>query len=144
MKETGRPALGLRYRAMERGPVPVEIYAKRESYSSPQFKFVKDQNNHIMIIPKGVPDLDYFSAYEIELMSKLIEIYAKSYILTGLVSDASHEEIAAWRRTWKRNPNGMIDFALEFHDDLASRPDSERSYPEEHFFISRALDSLEK
>jgi len=144
LREVGKPALGLRYRAMEKGPVPVEIYDKRESYSTPLFKFVKDQDNRIVIRPKGDPDLDYFSPFEIKLMCRIIEIYAKSYVPTRLVSDASHQEIAAWRKAWERKPNSIIDYSLEFPDDLASKPDGECSYPEEHFIISRALDTLEK
>lgn len=144
LKQTGEPALGLRYRAMERGPVPIDIYDKRESYSSPLVKFVKDERGSIMIFPRKEPDLDYFSPYEIELMSTLIEIYAKSYISTRLVSDASHEEIAAWKTTWKTNPNGIIDYLSEFRSDSACEADSEVPYPAEHFLTSRTLDSLEK
>lgn len=144
LKETGEPALGLRYRAMERGPVPIDIYDKRESYSSPLFKFVKGERGSIMIFPGKEPDLDYFSPYEIGLMNRLIEIYARSYIPTRLVSDASHEEIAAWKRTWKTKPNGLIDYALEFGSNSAYVRDGEVPYPEERFLTSRTLDSLEK
>jgi hypothetical protein len=144
LRETGQPALGLRYRAMGKGPVPIEIYDKRQNYSTHQFKFVNDQENRIVIVPRGDPDLDYFSPYEIKLMGKLIEIYAKSYIPTRLVSDASHQEIAAWRKAWKTKPNSIIDYASEFPDDMASKADGECSCPQEHFVISRALDSLEK
>lgn len=144
LKETGQPALGLRYMAMEKGPVPVEIYDKRESYSTHLFKFVKDQDNRIVIRPKGDPDLGYFSPCEIEIMARIVEIFATIYIPTRLVSDASHQEIVAWQKTWKRKPNSIIDYALEFPDDLLSKPDEERSCAEEHFIISRRLDSLEK
>ena len=144
LREIGKPSLGLRYLAMEKGPVPIEIYDKRDTYSTPLFKFVKDQDNRIVIRPKGEPNLDYFSPFEIKIMERIIEIYAKSYVPTRLVSDASHQEIAAWRKTWARKPNGVIDYALEFSDDFASKSDGERSHPEEHFIICRALDTLEK
>jgi hypothetical protein len=39
LRETGQPALGLRYLAMEKGPVPIEIYDKKESYSTPLWPF---------------------------------------------------------------------------------------------------------
>jgi hypothetical protein len=144
LKETGEPALGLSYRAMERGPVPIDLYEKRETYSSPLAKFVKEDRGGIMVIAKKEPDLDYFSPYEIELMSRLIEIYASSYIPTRLVSDASHQEIAAWKRTWKTKPNGLIDYASEFHSGSACVLEGKVPYTEEHFLVSSTLDSLEK
>lgn len=144
LKETGEPALGLRYRAMERGPVPIDIYDKRETYSSPLAKFVKDERGGIMVIARKEPDLDYFSPYEIELMSRLIEIYARSYIPTKLVSDASHQEIAAWKNTWQTKPNSLIDYASEFGSDSACVMESEVPYAKNRFHVSRTLDSLEK
>ncbi|MEM4534912.1 MAG: hypothetical protein QW764_02580 [Desulfurococcaceae archaeon] len=52
VRETGKPAIGLRYLATENGVVPVGI---------------------IVPIEKHEIDLSYFSDYEIELMERLIE-----------------------------------------------------------------------
>lgn len=144
LRETGQPALGLRYKAMEKGPVPIDLYEKRHAYVSPLAKFVKDDRGGFMVIAKADPELDYFSPYELALMGKLIEIYATSYIPTRLMSDASHEEIAAWKRTWKTKPNGIIDYALEFRADPICVSESEASYREDHFLVSRTLAALEK
>lgn len=138
IKKTGRPALGLIYKAMQWGPVPIEIYEQREQYSTSLFDFKKD-NNNIIVVCKKKPNLDYFSKHEINLMNKLIEIYARSYVYAELISDASHEAILAWEKTWKRNPNGIIDYASTFDDNLLEKSDDELSYPEENYLTYKAI-----
>jgi hypothetical protein len=136
LRETGCPALELIYRAMERGPVPVEIYGQKRD--TEKYRFQKDQwGEHVTAI--GKPDLDFFSPYEIELMRRLIEIYAVSWVKAKTMSDASHESIAAWRRTYKKKPNSIIDYAAEFSDDLESKHDDDLTYPEEVYLTCRAM-----
>ena len=139
IRETGRPCLGLTYKAMERGPVPIEIYGKRDEIKSHLFEFRRDQEDRITIHPKSKPNLDYFSKKEISLMQRFIEIYAKSYIPAKLISDASHESILAWKKTWRSNQNGIIDYAAELDDNLLSKKEEELTYPEESYLIYRAL-----
>jgi hypothetical protein len=143
LKETGRPVLGLKYRAMDKGPVPIEIYNKRSDYQTPLFIFQKDPEGKITILPKKKPDLQYFSKYEKGLMEKLIEIYADQFIPTKLISNASHEEILAWERTWAEKPNSMIDDRMTFAGDVLAKEDSELSYPEENYLIYRALENCD-
>jgi len=139
LRETGTPILGLKYKAMERGPVPEEIYNKRNENISNYFSFKKDQDG-VIIVHKKDPDLDYFSPYEINLMKQLIEIYAQNYIHTKIISDASHEDILAWKRTWKTKPNSIIDYSLEFEGNILKKSDKELSYPEENYLINMALE----
>ena len=138
LREIGRPALELIYKAMQRGPVPIEIY--KEKADTPLYKFVKNELGEI-IVTKNKPNMDYFSSYEIELMYRLIEIYATSWMTTDVMSDASHEDIAAWRRTYYQNPNTTIDYTLEFDDDLLSKRENELTYPEEAYLTYRAIAS---
>ena len=141
LRETGRPCLGLSYKAMDRGPVPMEIYSQRDKIKSPLFEFRNVQGDIYTIHPKGKPNLDYFSKKEISQMQRLIEIYAKFYISAKLISDASHESILAWKKTWKSQPNGMIDYKSEFDDRLLNKKEEELTYPEESYLIHRALET---
>src|SRR5690606_37169194 len=94
--ETGRPILGLCYRAMRNGPVPTEIYNNRENLDSNCFEFINNGDSQFLINAIGKPNLDYFSKFELDEMSKLIEIFANDYVKAKTFSDASHEELKAW------------------------------------------------
>ena len=140
IKETGRPCLGLEYMAMQRGPVPIIIYNQRDKIKSDLFQFISDQDDRWVILAKTKPNLDYFSKKEINLMQKLIEIYADSYITSTLISDATHQAILAWKKTWREAPNGIIDYAAEFKGNLLSKKEEDLTYPEESYLIYRALE----
>ncbi|MGV8081093.1 MAG: Panacea domain-containing protein [Syntrophales bacterium] len=140
-RKYGTPVLGLTYIAMPMGPVPKELYEKRDDPNlSTCFSFQKDENNNIKVRPRAVPDLSFFSRRELAEMDRLVEIYGKGYISSGLVSDASHEEILAWRRTWAESPGRIIDFALEFPDDVTEKPEDRLSFPEEVYLTQRGID----
>jgi hypothetical protein len=74
------------------------------------------------------------------MMNRLIEIYGQEYITSRLMSDASHQDILAWRRTWSQKPNTIIDFALEFLDDIYHKPEPALTFPEEVFLVQKGLD----
>jgi uncharacterized phage-associated protein len=138
LSETGHPALGLIYKAMKRGPVPVEIYDNKAETAT--YKFKKDNIGEFIVV-KGTPDLDYFSAYELSLLERLIEIFADRWVTSRIMSDASHEEINAWRRTWAEKQNSIINFDLEFDGDVLSKKEDELTYVEEIYLTQKALAS---
>ena len=140
LEETGDSPLGLTYKAMQYGPVPMEIYDKRDKLKSDQFVFMKRDNTYF-VKATGKPDLDYFSEYEIEKMKNLVFIYAKQWVTPNVMSDASHEKIKAWKKTWKKKPNSKIDKSDTF-ENLASKNEETLSSQEEHFLISTMLGSL--
>lgn len=142
LRRYGKPALGLTYRAMKRGPVPVELYDNRDdSGIFTCFSFQKDENDYYLVIPKGAPDLDYFSGREIDMMERLVEIFGKEYVSSKVMSDASHEDILAWRRTWQREQNAIIDFSLEFPDDVFDKKEHQLTFPEEVFLVRQGIES---
>jgi len=138
LRESGRPALDLVYRAKERGPVPVEIYGNKKDTS--KYKFRKDEYGEF-VISVGSFDPDYFSPYELEIMERLIEIYAQAWVNTTIMSNSSHSDIKAWRRTWEKKPNSLIDYSLEFDEDLSLKDEENLTYPEEVYLTYRALTS---
>jgi len=137
LKLTGRPSLGLTYRALEKGPVPIALYNREMEFDS--FDFINDEQGKYVKAKKG-PDMSYFSNFEIKLMDKLIEIFATRYVYSKHMSDASHEEISAWRKTRRSNPDGIIDFSLTFDGDLHGKSNEELTYPEECYLLQCAFD----
>jgi hypothetical protein len=140
LEETGRPVLGLQYRAMERGPVPVEIYAKRQELKTSFFEFRNTDGTQFVVLPKKDPNLDYFSKYEIDLMERLIEIFADAFVRTGDISEASHQEIKAWKKAWDRQPNSIIDYDLTFTNGFFSKPEEQLTLAEETYLIYKGIE----
>jgi uncharacterized phage-associated protein len=139
IKNIGRPVLGLQYKAMEKGPVPIEIYNKRNSYKTDCFEF-KQIEQGIVIIPKGKPDLGYFSPYEIERMRRLIEIYASRFVKSKEMSESSHQEIRAWNKAWRKEKNSIIDYDLEFEDNIREKKPSDLTPAEESYLIYKSIE----
>lgn len=140
LKKTGRPSLGLKYIAMEKGPVPPEIYNKRNSYKTDCFEFRMISQEIYIIDPKGKPDLAYFSPNEIVQMRRLIEIFADSYVKSNEISEASHEAIKAWRKAWKKKKNSLIEFEDEFDENPVSKNPSNLTPQEETFLIYKGIE----
>ena len=146
IKDNGIPVLGLTYRAMDYGPVPIEIYGERERYKSECFDFVKRDEKKIVVVPKkdATPDLDYFSAYEIKSMNRLIEIFADKFVTSMVISDVSHVEIRAWARAREIKKNSYIDYALNFDGDIRNKKEEELKTAERNYLIYHSLEMLSK
>ncbi len=143
-EETGRPALGLDYIAMQWGPVPIKIYEARRSLKTDCFEFVVKRDEYsakekLLVVAHGKPDLDYFSEYEKTKMKRIIEVFADSSIRAGLRSDASHERIKAWKKTWAKKKNSPIDYSLTFDKDPKTKKPEDLSFAEECFLTAEAL-----
>jgi hypothetical protein len=109
----GEMPLALQYRAMQFGHVPTEISSERDKNSFSLIKFEPQQtstNKTIHLVkPNGKFNADYFSENELTEMENLIEIFAQKWVGAGIMSDASHEAIRAWKKTYKISPNEIID-----------------------------------
>jgi len=145
LEETGQPALGLKYMAMAKGPVPIELYEKKDHLTTPCFSFKKISDKKYIIVPgKEKPNLDFFSPYEIKKMQQLIEIFADKFVQTKHASEASHQDIKAWVRAYNKKPNSIIDYSLQFDKKISLKPESELTYPEETYLTYSALESMAK
>jgi uncharacterized phage-associated protein len=140
LKETGRPSLALEYLAMKKGPVPIEIYNQRDSKKSGCFEFRRISEDRYIVEPKGNPDLAYFSPFEISRMKRLIEIFADRFVSSNEMSEASHEEIRAWRVAWKRKENSLIKFEDEFDPDVLVKDAKDLTPAEEAFQIYNGIE----
>lgn len=144
LEETGMPVFGLEYLAMERGPVPIEIYKNRDKLKNNYFVFKKIGDDKYVIIPKKTPNLEYFSPYEIKKMKELIEIYAEKFITSDDISEASHQDIKQWRKAWNRKPNSIVKYDYSFDEDIENKTSEELNAAEEKFLIFKALRELER
>ncbi|MBA7683279.1 hypothetical protein ES703_91641 [subsurface metagenome] len=140
LEEIGKPSFGIVYRAMENGPVPIDLYNRRYNYETNLFVFVSLEEKKVIIVPKSEPDMDYFSEYEIEQMNALLDRFAKRGIKSKDICNASHS-IKAWAKAWRREHNSMIDYADTF-DDLSQKSENELLIEEERFLVYRGIESL--
>ncbi|MDR2510492.1 MAG: SocA family protein [Spirochaetaceae bacterium] len=102
LKKAGDMPLELTYRAMPRGPVPIEIYDNRNNpvfFSKVIFEpFQTKSGTGYLIKPNGKFTPDYFAEAEIEEMNNLIEIFTQQWVGAAEMSDASHQAIKAWKK----------------------------------------------
>ena len=144
LKAMGDMPLELTYKAMEFGPVPMEIYENRNKpgyFSKVVFEpsIMKDGKPQYLVKPNGKFDPDYFAEAELEEMNILIEIFAQGWINSNDVSDASHQAIKAWKKTYSRKPNAVIDPIEEFDRDIMAIPEEELTTAEERFLFQHCL-----
>lgn len=133
VEKTGIPSIGLEYWAMKMGPVPYEIYNSRGSLKTELYEFVDWGCSIFVIETKGNPNLDYFSPFEVDIMTKLITRYAKQFGKAQEISEDSHKHIKAWKKTYDRKPNGVIDYALTFDGDIKKKSYQQLTQPEERY-----------
>jgi len=114
LKAVGDMPLGLTYKAMERGPVPMEIYGNRDKPGYfikvifEPFQTASGKDGYL-VKPNGKFAPDYFAETELKEMENLIEIFAQQWVGATEMSEASHQAIQAWRKTYSRQPNADID-----------------------------------
>ena len=144
LKATGNMPLELTYKAMEYGPVPMEIYENRENsgwfpkVNFESFPLISGGTGYL-VKPNGKFNKDYFAEAELEEMSNLIEIFAQQWVKSNDMSEASHQAIKAWRTTHSRSPNAVIDPIEEFDRDIMTIPEEELTTAEERFLIYHCL-----
>ena len=137
----GDMPLGLEYRAMEHGPVPIELYSDVAVLHSDSFRTVSEDGTRYQFISIGKPCMDYFSQDEIDEMNNLILFFAQKWVTTRIMSDASHNDIIPWRKTWREKPNAMIDPELQF-SGIQTKPYDKLTPQEEHYLMWRSLSTI--
>lgn len=141
VESIGKPIFEFTYKAMENGPVPLEIYSKRKNYETDLFKFVSLKDNKVIVVPKKEPNLDYLSNHEKQLADKLMEIYAQPGTKAKQICKDSHK-IKAYKAAWKRQKNSIIRYEDSFDENIEEKPEKELSRPEVSFLVFRGLKQL--
>ena len=144
LKVVGDMPLELTYKAMERGPVPMEIYenrAKRGYFSKVIFESFQTKSGQTgyLVKPNGKFDPDYFAEAEIEEMNNLIEMFAQQWVGASEMSEASHQAIKAWKKTHFRSPNAVIDPIEEFDRDILMVPEEDLHTEELRYLMRRKM-----
>ena len=149
LDKTGTMPLELTYKAMKNGPVPLEIYDKRSqpgAFSTVEFEpFVTHTGNRgFLVKPKGKFNPVFFADAELEEMQDLIEIFAQQWVSASVMSDASHESLLAWKKTYAKKPDAIIDPKDGFKRDITAVPPETLSSAEERYLIHRKIAALAK
>ena len=150
LKKTGTPCLGLDYSAMERGPVPIQLYEEvneKQAFVKGKVCFQSDVGR-VYITNTEEPDLDFFSDAELSEMDALLEEIAQPGMKIDDVIKKTHKEIRSWRIAWNRaqdeHKNIMpMDYADEFHS-IAEKPEEELSPEEERFLCYKGMLAKER
>lgn len=144
MRETGTPITWLEYRVWAKGPVPSEIYQEIKHgekmtigshlVSLDNFIHIKRQESprrpgqeEVYIAAKGEDNLSMLSAYEVELLNRVIQQFGNMNA-TELI-DYLHEEGSLWHKAvqehkldtnfelFQNTSNCIIDFSDLIEDD---------------------------
>ena len=147
LKATGVMPLELTYKAMQHGPVPMEIYENRDKpgyFSAVIFEpfQTKSGATGYFVKPNGKFNPDYFADAELEEMNNLIEMFAQQWVGTHEMSEASHQAIKAWKKTHSRHPNAIIDPIEEFDRDIMSIPEEALHAEELKYLMHRKMQQL--
>jgi uncharacterized phage-associated protein len=143
LADIGKPLFGLSFNALENGPVPMELYNQRHNYQTDSFKFIRLEEEKIIIVPLREPDLDYLSRYELDRMEELLNRFARHGITARQICRASHR-IPAWKKAHKRQENGLIRYEDAFSDDLETKTEEALSPQENTFLLHRSLQQLNR
>jgi len=109
-KETGEPAIGLRYFAYPNGPLPFEFWLEVNDGRVPDdFKSklnititrdeIDQSQRTVEFLAVSDPDMGVFSPRESRILTTILEIYGKA--TTRELVDASHERGSPWDKTKK-------------------------------------------
>jgi hypothetical protein len=147
LKNNGDMPLELNYIAMPHGPVPQEIYENRGNpgfFSLTAFEEIlfKNGSKGYIVKPIGKFNADYFSLAELEEMKNVVEIFARNWVGAAVMSDASHQAIKAWKKTFSKTPNKPIDPIDEFDRDIAAIPEKDLRTEELRYLMRRKLGEI--
>lgn len=122
IRERGRPVFGLRYLAMEKGPVPIDLYEETKNIETrKQYEFYsvspEGSIRRFAYLENKDIDLKYFAKAEVEIINRIIEIFVDKSITTRHYSEASHEDIKAWKKAYLKQPNSIIDYKDEIENE---------------------------
>lgn len=124
IEKIGEPVFFLQYRAMERGPVPIDLYPFKEKYKGKiylkdYFDVIEDDYG-IIINTKLKVNYDYFTKFEIKLFHEIIIELAHEFATTTEYSDKSHEQINSWKKAYNNKPNSMMSYFDELGEDVTN------------------------
>ena len=143
VKQTGYPAIGLRYYAFDNGPVPKDFWLQIKDGNVPE-----DFKQHLSIVvrrdelnkeykelkfkAKNDPDMKVFTPREKKLLDTLATIYEEA--TAKQMSEISHLKEKPWDSTYgTRGKNAYIDYELAIDSEAEHTPEEIKQFIKEHF-----------
>lgn len=136
VKDFGSPCTELTYLALQKGPVPNELYNGDESIYEhfTSKKFDVNGNTYKYYVCTAEPDTDYFSRRELNLLDSIIKYFIDNKLSSDDAAELTHKEIAAWRKAWEKKPNSIIKYSDEF-DGIYDKKEDELTRQEDRFLV---------
>jgi hypothetical protein len=125
----------------------MEIYENRSKPGYfPKVTFepipTKSGNTGYLVKPNGIFEPDYFAEAELKEMNDLIDMFAQQWVGASEMSEASHQAIKAWKKTYSRQPNADIDPIEEFDRDITTVPEDTLRTEELKYLTYRKMAGL--
>jgi hypothetical protein len=115
LEKTGRPALGVLYRSIGKGPVSIDTPGKRDILRNECFALVPDAGGGYVVKAVGKPDLECFSPFELHEMRRLVETYADQFVVASHIREVSRGTIRFQKQMWAKE-NAVADYDDAFDD----------------------------
>jgi len=148
-KQTGYPAIGLKYFSFNQGPVPKSFWLEvkdgivpedfkkalalipRRSESDPTFQEIEFK-------AKKSPDFSVFTPREIDILNNLALMFRD--VKAWQISEISHLKNQPWDITRKeKGENKPIDYLLAIDNDAEVELDEAKASLKEHFEVTKNL-----
>lgn len=143
-RQTGTSVTGLEYRAMELGPVPLDLYQEWDALEPDLAAAVDIVPERVIdfvreaVHPKSDFDDSHFTRRELRLLAELAERFRDDY--SKPMVNVTHAERGPWSAIWD-NGRGKLDripYALAIRDD-DPHADAVREYADEQESMREVL-----
>jgi uncharacterized phage-associated protein len=146
-KQTGYPAIGLRYHAFDRGPVPKNFWLEIKDGRAPddfrdKLAIVALNNDadqdykELRFTAKTAPDMRVFTPRERKIIQTLADIYRDGTARD--LSEVSHLKNEPWDKTYRSTgPNSLIDYHLAIDADAVCDPRQADELLREFFAVEK-------
>ena len=144
-KQTGMPAIGLRYYAYPKGPLPLDLWKEFAGDKAPEdFRIslrVNETKDEIEPMKRTLafhaiakPDLDVFTPREQSILTNAMEIYRDTP--ANLMIEASHERGTPWEKTVRtKGVKAEIDYMLGLGKDSPITKEEAKEALDEYFAV---------
>ncbi len=144
-RQTGYPAIGLRYHAFERGPVPWDFWAEIKGGKVPDDfrgkvrinRLEKDTNPDYVefrFIAAERPDMRVFTPRERRVLEHLAEVFRDA--TAADMSEITHLKNTPWEKTYsEQGRHAPIDYRLAFDKNSPCPPEHAAGRLDEFFAV---------
>ena len=144
LEKTGCPALGLLYRALGGGPVPIPIHGERDMLRNECFIFVPLGGGMYVVKASGEADLGCFSPFEVNEMRRLVDVHSRHFAREFDASAEGRKAAGSWKRIRGIRKNASIGYDDVFDRDFFSKHEEVYTMSSLHLLIEKYVDQLKE